>query len=142
MDQLHTNADWMVAAQEGEIENEDRITKLHARLQGLFGAQFEILPAALCSLFVIFMSSSHAVKAAVSKYSFCLLSFSYHFSLDSEVMALSSTFPCFMSAPRVDHPAPGFGIGPGQARALPVLFSSAGGKAGLPPVTDVGARAG
>jgi hypothetical protein len=43
IDQLHTNSDWMVAGPEGEIENEDRITKLHSRLQGLFGAQFEIL---------------------------------------------------------------------------------------------------
>ncbi len=42
IDQLHTNSDWMVAGPAGEIENEDRITKLHTRLQGLFGAQFEI----------------------------------------------------------------------------------------------------
>ncbi len=43
IDQLHTNSDWMVAGPEGETETEDRITKLHSRLQGLFGAQFEIL---------------------------------------------------------------------------------------------------
>ncbi len=28
---------------EGDVENEDRITKINTRLQGLFGAQFEIL---------------------------------------------------------------------------------------------------
>ncbi len=59
IDQLHTNSDWMVAGQEGEIENEDRITKLHTSLQGLFGAQFEILSEKLFGnviFFVIFCS--------------------------------------------------------------------------------------
>ncbi len=43
MDQLHSDSDSMAAGLEGNVENEDRITKLNTRLQGLFGAQFEIL---------------------------------------------------------------------------------------------------
>ncbi len=42
MDQLHSYSDSM-AGPEGDVENEDRITKISTRLQGLFGAQFEIL---------------------------------------------------------------------------------------------------
>ena len=33
----------MAAGLEVDVENEDRITKINIRLQGLFGAQFEIL---------------------------------------------------------------------------------------------------
>ncbi len=33
----------MAAGLEGDVENEDRITQIKIRLQGLFGAQFEIL---------------------------------------------------------------------------------------------------
>jgi hypothetical protein len=43
MDQLHSDSDSMAAGLEGNVENEDRITKINSRLQGLFGAQFEIL---------------------------------------------------------------------------------------------------
>ena len=43
MDQLHADSDSMAAGPEGDFENEDRITKINTRLQGLFGAQFEIL---------------------------------------------------------------------------------------------------
>ncbi len=43
MDQLHSNSDSMAAGLKGYVENEDRITKINTRLQGLFGAQFEIL---------------------------------------------------------------------------------------------------
>ncbi len=43
MDQLHANSVSMVVGPEGDVENEDRITKINTRLQGLFGAQFEIL---------------------------------------------------------------------------------------------------
>jgi hypothetical protein len=43
MDQLHADSDSMAAGPEGDAENEDRITKINTRLQGLFGAQFEIL---------------------------------------------------------------------------------------------------
>jgi hypothetical protein len=60
IDQLHTNSDWMVAGPEGKIGNEDRITRLHSRLQGLFGAQFEILFGKLFGnviFFVIFCNS-------------------------------------------------------------------------------------
>jgi hypothetical protein len=32
----------MAAGSEGDVENEDIITKINNRLQGLFGAQFEI----------------------------------------------------------------------------------------------------
>ena len=42
MDQLHADSDSMAAGPEGNVENEDRITKINTRLQGLFGAQFEI----------------------------------------------------------------------------------------------------
>jgi hypothetical protein len=43
MDQLHADSDSMATGPEGDVENEDRITKVNTRLQGLFGAQFEIL---------------------------------------------------------------------------------------------------
>ncbi len=43
MDQLHSDSDSMAACLEGDVENEDRINKIQTRLQGLFGAQFEIL---------------------------------------------------------------------------------------------------
>ncbi len=43
MDQLHADSDSMAAGPEGDVENEDRVTKVNTRLQGLFGAQFEIL---------------------------------------------------------------------------------------------------
>ena len=43
IDQLHANSDGMTAVPEGDVENEDRISKLNARLQGLLGAQFKIL---------------------------------------------------------------------------------------------------
>ncbi len=43
MDQLRSDSDSMAAGLEGNVENEDRITKINTRLQGLFGAQFEIL---------------------------------------------------------------------------------------------------
>ncbi len=43
MNQLHADSDSMAAGSEGDAENEDRITKINTRLQGLFGAQFEIL---------------------------------------------------------------------------------------------------
>ena len=43
MDQLHADSDLMAAGQEGDVENEERITKINIRLHGLFGAQFEIL---------------------------------------------------------------------------------------------------
>ncbi len=45
MDQLHSDSDSesMAAGLEGDVENEDRNTKINTRLQGLFGAQFEIL---------------------------------------------------------------------------------------------------
>ncbi len=43
MDQLHADSDSMAAGPEGDVENEDRITKINTLLQGLFGAQFEIL---------------------------------------------------------------------------------------------------
>ena len=43
MDQLHSDSDSMAAGLEGNVQNEDRITKINTRLQGLFGAQFEIL---------------------------------------------------------------------------------------------------
>jgi hypothetical protein len=42
MDQLHADSDSIAAGPEGDVENEDRITKINTRLQGLFGAQFEI----------------------------------------------------------------------------------------------------
>ena len=43
MDRLHADSDSMAAGPEGDAENEDRISKINTRLQGLFGAQFEIL---------------------------------------------------------------------------------------------------
>ncbi len=43
MDQLYADSDSMAAGLEGDVENEDRVTKANTRLQGLFGAQFEIL---------------------------------------------------------------------------------------------------
>ncbi len=43
MDQLHSDSDSMAAGLEGDVENEDRITKINTHLQGLFGVQFEIL---------------------------------------------------------------------------------------------------
>jgi hypothetical protein len=43
MDQLHSYSDSMAAGLAGAVENEDRINKINTRLQGLFGAQFEIL---------------------------------------------------------------------------------------------------
>jgi hypothetical protein len=43
MDQLYADSDSMAAGLEGDVENEDRVTKVNTRLQGLFGAQFEIL---------------------------------------------------------------------------------------------------
>ncbi len=43
MDQLHADSDSMAAGQEVNVENEDRITKVNTCMQGLFGAQFEIL---------------------------------------------------------------------------------------------------
>jgi hypothetical protein len=43
MDQLHADSDPMAAGPEGDVENEDRITKINTRLQGLCGAKFEIL---------------------------------------------------------------------------------------------------
>jgi hypothetical protein len=43
MDQLHADSDSMAAGPEGDVENGDRITKVNTRMQGLFGAQFEIL---------------------------------------------------------------------------------------------------
>jgi hypothetical protein len=43
MDQQLADSDSMAAGPEGEVENEDRITKINTRLQRLFGAQFEIL---------------------------------------------------------------------------------------------------
>jgi hypothetical protein len=43
MDQLHADSDSMTAGPEGDVENEDRFTKVNTRLQGLFGAQVEIL---------------------------------------------------------------------------------------------------
>ncbi len=43
MDQLRAKSDWTAAGPEGDVENEDRITKINTRLQVLFGAQFEIL---------------------------------------------------------------------------------------------------
>jgi hypothetical protein len=43
MDWLHADLDSMAAGLEGDLENEDRITKINTRLQGLFGAQFEKL---------------------------------------------------------------------------------------------------
>jgi hypothetical protein len=43
MDQLHAYSDSMAAGPEGDVENDDRITTVNTSLQGLFGAQFEIL---------------------------------------------------------------------------------------------------
>jgi hypothetical protein len=43
MDQRHADSDSMAAGPEGDVQNEDRITKINTRLQDLFGAQFEIL---------------------------------------------------------------------------------------------------
>ncbi len=57
MDQLHTNSDSMAAGPEGDVENEDRITKINTHLQVLFGAQFEILFGKLhgnVTFFVVF----------------------------------------------------------------------------------------
>ena len=43
MDRLHANSDSVAAGLEGDAENEDRISKINTRLQGLFGAQFKLL---------------------------------------------------------------------------------------------------
>jgi hypothetical protein len=43
MDKLYADSDSMAAGPEGDVESEDRITKVNTRLQGLFGAQFEIM---------------------------------------------------------------------------------------------------
>jgi hypothetical protein len=43
MDQLHADSHSMAAGPEGDVENEEIITKINTRLQGLFGAQFEKL---------------------------------------------------------------------------------------------------
>ncbi len=59
MDQLHADSDSMAAGPEGDVENEDRVTTVNTRLQGLFGAQFEILFGKLhgnVMYFVIFCS--------------------------------------------------------------------------------------
>jgi hypothetical protein len=42
-DQQNADSDSMAAGPEGEVENEDRITKINTRLQRLFGSQFKIL---------------------------------------------------------------------------------------------------
>ena len=62
IDQLHANSDEMAAGPEGDVENEDIITKLNARLLGLFGAQFEILFGKLSGnvkYFVVFCNLIH-----------------------------------------------------------------------------------
>jgi hypothetical protein len=59
MDQLHADSDSMAAGPEGDVENEDIITKINTRLQGLFGAQFEIVFGNLLGnvvYFVVFCS--------------------------------------------------------------------------------------
>ena len=43
MDQLHVDSNSMAAGPEGDVENEDRVTKVNTSLQGIFGAQFELL---------------------------------------------------------------------------------------------------
>ena len=42
IDALHTDSDWVAAGTAGDLEN-DRISIINTRLQGLFGSQFEIL---------------------------------------------------------------------------------------------------
>jgi len=62
IDQLHANSDGMTAVPEGDVENEDRISKLNARLQGLWGAQFKILFGKLSGnvkYFVVFCNFTH-----------------------------------------------------------------------------------
>ena len=43
MDKLHADSDSIPAGPEGDVDNEDRISNINTRLQGLFGVQFEIL---------------------------------------------------------------------------------------------------
>ncbi len=86
MDQheLHADSDSMAAGQEGDVENEDRIRKVNTRLQGLFGAQFEILSEKLhgnVTYFVVFCNlinildvwaySNDAVKKKLKSRVFC-----------------------------------------------------------------------
>ncbi len=40
MGQLHAYSDSMAAGPEGDVENEERITKINTHLQGRFGAQY------------------------------------------------------------------------------------------------------
>ncbi len=78
MDQLHADSDPMAAGPEGDVENEDRISKINTRLQGLFGTKLEILFGKLLGnvmYFVIFCNlinildvgadSSDAVKIKI-----------------------------------------------------------------------------
>ena len=87
MDQLHADSDSMAAGPEGHVENEDIITKINTRLQGLFGAQFQILFGKLHGnvlYFVIFCNlinildvgadSSDAVKIKIEIRGFLQLS--------------------------------------------------------------------
>ena len=46
--------------------------------------------------------------------------------MDMRGHSVNGTYPWFVPTLRVDRPAPGFGIGPGQARTPPVLFSATG----------------
>jgi hypothetical protein len=43
MDQPHADSDSMAADPEVDVDNEDKITKINTRLQGLFCAQFKTL---------------------------------------------------------------------------------------------------
>jgi hypothetical protein len=43
MDKLHADSDSIPAGPEGDVDNEDRVSNINTRLQGLFGVQFEIL---------------------------------------------------------------------------------------------------
>ncbi len=62
MEQLQADSDSMAAGPEGNVENGDRITKGNTRLQGRFGAQFEILFGKLhgnARYFVVFCNLIH-----------------------------------------------------------------------------------
>ena len=55
--QMTADSDWLTAGSEDDVENEERTAKINARLQNLFGAQFQILFGKLykiVSYFVVF----------------------------------------------------------------------------------------
>jgi hypothetical protein len=70
VDDLHAESDLTAAVPEGDVENEDRISKINTRQQALFGAQFETLFGKMHGIvkyFVIFCNLVNILDVGAEK---------------------------------------------------------------------------